>query len=230
MNIRNNKTLFKIAKWIKDCQVPSIKYVHLPLFYIHKYLIMLTAKVLNCLWFIPLFKARCRQCGKGLRLHGGMPYVRDNNLVLIIGSDVSLEKTSFTSNVMMEYPFVRLGDNVHISKDVDIVAYKLVDIGDNCMIAKGCYITDTDSHPTEPEKRLRGDDVHKDEPKPVTLERNVWLGVNCIILKGVTIGENSVIGAGSVVRKNVPPNSVVMGPISKHLSIDVINKIKEEQK
>jgi len=58
--------------------------------------------------------------------------------------------------------------------------------------------------------------------KPITIENNVWLGGNVTVLAGVTIGENSVIGAGSVVTKNIPPNTLAVGNPCK-----VIKEIKQ---
>jgi len=51
---------------------------------------------------------------------------------------------------------------------------------------------------------------------PIIIEDNVWIGTNCIILKGVTIGSGSIIGAGSVVTKNVPPNEIWCGSPASH--------------
>ena len=83
-----------------------------------------------------------------------------------------------------------------------------IKIGNNAKIGPDCVIVDSDFHVVEPDRRS----VYcEGEDKGVEIERNVWIGMRCIILKGVTIGENSVIGAGSVVTKDVEPNSVYAG-------------------
>jgi len=89
-----------------------------------------------------------------------------------------------------------------------VAAAKSVQIGRDVLCGVNTFISDTDWHPRDPVDRLLG---HTGSVAPVVIEDNVWLGANVIVLKGVTIGRNSVIGAGSVVSKSIPPNSVATG-------------------
>jgi len=76
-------------------------------------------------------------------------------------------------------------------------------------IGANTTIIDTDFHPLDPNaRRLRPNDGLT---APIVIENDVFIGMNCLILKGVTIGADSVVGAGSVVTRNVPANSVVVG-------------------
>ena len=81
-----------------------------------------------------------------------------------------------------------------------------VTIGDNVFIAPnvGLY---TAGHPLDVRQRNR----YLEYAKPITIGNNVWIGGGCILLPGVTIGKNSVIGAGSVVTRPIPPNCVAVG-------------------
>src|ERR1700730_14215305 len=103
-----------------------------------------------------------------------------------------------------------------------IMAEDKIDIGSHCLISWNVGIADSDFHPLEPAQRLIDSQAlapfFKDRPQrpklrtaPVIISDNVWIGMNATILKGVTIGENSVVAAGSVVTKSVAPNSVVAG-------------------
>ncbi len=103
-----------------------------------------------------------------------------------------------------------------------IMAEDKIDIGSHCLISWNVGIADSDFHPLEPAQRLIDAQAlapfFKDRPArpklktaPVRIADNVWIGMNAVILKGVTIGENSIVGAGSVVTKSVPPNTVVAG-------------------
>ncbi len=84
-----------------------------------------------------------------------------------------------------------------------------VDIADHVMIGPNVNII-TSGHPLEPAQRRA-----YIEAKPIVIEKNVWIATGATILGGVTIGENSVVGAGAVVTKDVPPNSFVAGVPAK---------------
>lgn len=103
-----------------------------------------------------------------------------------------------------------------------VMAEERIEIGSHCLISWNVGIADSDFHPIAPAQRII--DAHalapffKDRPPrpklrtvPVIISDNVWIGMNAVILKGVTIGENSVVAAGAVVTKSVPPNVVVAG-------------------
>jgi acetyltransferase-like isoleucine patch superfamily enzyme len=103
-----------------------------------------------------------------------------------------------------------------------VMAEELIKIGSYCLISWNVGIADSDFHPLEPAQRLIDAQAlapyFKDRPPrpklktaPVKICDNVWIGMNAVILKGVTIGENSVVAAGSVVTKSVEPNVVVAG-------------------
>ena len=102
-----------------------------------------------------------------------------------------------------------IGDNVLISPGVRILSAKRITIGNSCMFGRGAYVTDSDWHGVYDRNEVAG------SPKEVTLEDNVWIGDSAIICKGVRIGKNSIIGAGSVVTKNVEPNSIYAGNPAK---------------
>jgi acetyltransferase-like isoleucine patch superfamily enzyme len=89
------------------------------------------------------------------------------------------------------------------------MAAESIIIGDACMIAHGVYISDADWHGIYDRAEPVGN------TNPVILEDNVWIGDSATVCKGVTIGKNSIIGAGAVVTKNVPPNSIFAGNPAK---------------
>jgi acetyltransferase-like isoleucine patch superfamily enzyme len=111
-----------------------------------------------------------------------------------------------------------IGANSYIGDDCLLSSACEITIGDDVLIAHGVQIFDNDSHPVELEARKRDFAAilsgGKREPiagAAVRVESHAWIGFNAIILKGVTIGEGSVVGAGSVVVRDVPPFTVVAG-------------------
>ena len=109
-----------------------------------------------------------------------------------------------------------IGDDVIIGMNCTFVDNQEIHIGNQVMIAPNVQIY-TASHPVLPQERLvenweeKGTAYFRTFAKPVTIEDNVWLGGGVIILPGVTIGKNSVIGAGSVVTRSIPANCVAVG-------------------
>ena len=103
-----------------------------------------------------------------------------------------------------------------------LMAEERIEIGSHCLVSWNVGIADSDFHPLEPAQRLVDAKAlapfYENRPArpklrtaPVIIADNVWIGMNAVILKGVSIGENSVVAAGSVVTKSVPANSVVAG-------------------
>ncbi|BAY22219.1 maltose transacetylase [Calothrix sp. NIES-2100] len=108
------------------------------------------------------------------------------------------------------------GDRLYMNYGCVILDCNTVHIGDNVLCAPHVQIY-TAYHPTEPEIRLTG----KELAAPVKIGNNVWIGGSAIICPGVTIGDNTTIGAGSVVVKDIPNNVVAAGNpcrIIRHLS------------
>jgi len=100
---------------------------------------------------------------------------------------------------------IKIGDNVLLSPGVKIASAESITVGNNCMIAAESYISDCDWHGI----------YNRTRPfrcsAAITLKDNVWIGFRSIIGKGITIGENSIVAAGSVVTSDVPANVIVGG-------------------
>lgn len=104
---------------------------------------------------------------------------------------------------------IRVGRNVFINQNCTIYDLGGVDIGDDVLIGPNVSIITT-GHPLEPSQRRDGVTA-----APIVIERNVWIAAGATIIGGVTVGENSVVAAGAVVTKDVPPNSLVAGVPAK---------------
>jgi len=113
-----------------------------------------------------------------------------------------------------------IGRNTSIRNSLIASATK-IEIGDDIFISWGCTIFDHDSHALGWKHRQQDIDRHHEKNwtyvaiKPVKIGNKSWIGLNAIILKGVEIGEGSVVAAGSVVTKSVPPWTLVSGNPAK---------------
>jgi maltose O-acetyltransferase len=101
---------------------------------------------------------------------------------------------------------IHIGNNVFLNINCMIIDNNRVEFGDYAMVGPGVQVY-TAAHPLDAKSRNQG----WEETKPVTIGNSVWIGGSAILLPGVTIGERSVIGAGAVVTKDVPPSVVVAG-------------------
>lgn len=111
---------------------------------------------------------------------------------------------------------IHIGNNFYANFNLTILDEAPVTIGDNAFIGPNVNIY-TACHPIDPKER----NTSIQWAEAVTIGNNVWVGGNSTILPGVTIGDNCVIGAGSVVTKDVAPNTVVGGNparVIKHIS------------
>jgi maltose O-acetyltransferase len=104
-----------------------------------------------------------------------------------------------------------IGEANAFSNNVSIVANESITIGDRCLIGELTSIIDSDCHEINPATRNRSAGA----TKPVVIGNNVWLGSRVLVLKGVTIGDNSVIAAASVVTKPISDNSIAGGNPAK---------------
>lgn len=127
------------------------------------------------------------------RYHGGMPFY---TTLWAEGSESSIS----------------IGDNCRIN-GAYIHAKSSITIGKNCVLAAGITIIDNNGHETYSKNRTIGSDA----PSPIKIGNNVWIGMNAIILKGTTIGDNSIISAGSIVKGIFPNNSIICGNPATHV-------------
>ena len=105
---------------------------------------------------------------------------------------------------------LNIGNNVGMS-DVTITCHERITIGNNVLLGVGAQIRDTDNHSLNPKDRINGLDWKNKKTSPIIINDNVFIGAYSFILKGVTVGNNSIIGACSVITKNIPDNEIWAG-------------------
>ena len=126
-----------------------------------------------------------------------------------------------TAPFYCDYGFnITIGENFYTNHNVTILDGAKVTFGDNVFIAPNCVFS-TAGHAIDSEQRAKGLEI----ARPITVGNNVWIGANVSVLPGVTIGSSSMIGAGSVVNKDIPEGVIAAGNPCR-----VIRKITEEDK
>jgi acetyltransferase-like isoleucine patch superfamily enzyme len=139
-------------------------------------------------------------------LHGDvLEALRDGRLE--IGANVLFEPDAW---ITMPAPArVRIGGGTFLNIGVMVAALELVEIGEHCMFANGCVVSDADHRYDDPVKPVPWQGFTSKGPTRVG--DNVWCGANVVITSGVTVGERCVIGANSVVTSDLPPFSIAAG-------------------
>ena len=141
---------------------------------------------------------RVRLRGRARVRNDGKMHIADR--VQLVSDVATLELVTGPDGVLdiEERTFINYGTSISASSRVTI--------GPRCQIGTYVIIMDNGFHRLEPERRLE-----RPESAPVSIGENVWLGARVVVLPGVTIGRDSVIGAGSVVTRSIPPRTVAVG-------------------
>jgi len=180
--------------------------------------------VIKTIYYSLKFKSKIF-VGKGtvINLHRQSKII--NTGVLFIGCDFSLpQKTVLdiynngtlktdgivkinngTKIMIWKNAILSIGNGSYINEHSRVQCRKSIKIGENCAISWNVNILDTDEH------EIIIDGKRKQKEKEVIIGNHVWIGCNCTILKGVNIGDGAVIGAGTVVTKDIKVKSLVVG-------------------
>ena len=138
---------------------------------------------------------------------------RKRNSILIKSGFHAEKNASITSPIYFEFGNVKLIGDVFINANCNFLDNALITIDDKTMIGPNVTIC-TVNHFASPEKR------HEDNIiQPVKIGKNVWIGAGAVILPGVTVGDNSIIAANSVVNRNVPANSLYAGTPARFIKM-----------
>lgn len=176
----------------------------------------------NRIVFFPR-KLKLKKCGRRVIFESS--FVLSGESYITLGDNIrikprlQLEAIDTLGNTKFT-PEIVIGDDVSINYDVHIACINKVVIGKGVLIASKVFISDhghgdtcTETLQIPPSKRTLY------SKGPVIIEENVWIGEGAAIMPGVTIGRNSIIGANSVVTKDIPPFSVAVGTPARVIQI-----------
>jgi acetyltransferase-like isoleucine patch superfamily enzyme len=157
-----------------------------------------------------IVRLKVNECGKGLQ-SSTIKIYKEKSGQIILGNNVFLSKNVQINSKGRFF----IGDNSQVGRNTIFYCSDSIKISNNCLISWNVTFMDNDAHPID------SDTV---KCSPICVEDNVWIGCNSIILKGVHIGKGSVVAAGSVVTKDVPPNCLVAGNPAKIIRNNVVWK------
>lgn len=144
-----------------------------------------------------------------LKLTGKGHITFGDNFMFVSGEHINPISSNLQGSI-----YVEEGGKLTIGNNVGMTSTRMwvhdsITIGDNVKIGACCLLMDTDTHQLDYLERRQG--VGQIKSAPITIEDDVWIGAHTIVLKGVTIGARSVIGAGSVVTKDIPTDCIAAG-------------------
>jgi len=198
---------------IKKIEIPNILIINFMYKFIFKIWSFLSSVIFKLYHFFivkPIFQSFTKHCGHSLFIESKIPQVW-NSPDIYIGDNVKLSGyTSFFGCPFLKTKSqLKIGNNSYIGYSTTLAIGKKIEIGENVKIAAHCFLAGYYGHPIDPEKRKMN---HNEENiGSIKIKDNVWIGTNAKIMKNITIGENSIIAAGSVVTKDVPENVIVAG-------------------
>lgn len=182
-------------------------------------------------WNIVKMRLLGVKLGKGASMMNKVYVHVDDGAKVMIGSHFAINSGDNTNPLcgnsrcsiyVAEGAKLTIGDWSGISRGC-LWATDNISIGNHVNIGANCVIMDGDMHNTN--WRLRHNDRQFGQSvpfkkRPIVIEDDVWLGANCLILKGVTIGANSIVGAGSVVTKDIPADCIAAGNPCKIIKVN----------
>ena len=147
---------------------------------------------------------------KGFLKSQGRNYTQVGEILFHAGSQLEIGELNILSqNFDIEVKGnLSIGSRNYFNKKLKIVCFEKIVIGDDCIIADSVHFYDHDHNYRDLKQLIRQQGY---TTKPIKVGNNVWIGAKATILKGVTINDGTVIGAGSIVTKDVPANAIVAG-------------------
>ncbi len=198
------------------------------LYKLHVFLRESWIQLIRFCYFEPLFRSQCTHVGDGLRMEQ-LPYIQGQGRIFL-GVGVRFSgKPSFSfgpSAGAGGQPEIHIGDHTFIGHACGFNIGKSIRIGRHCLFSTGVHCYDLDGHPLDAGLRRAGCPTPPDAIAPIIIGDDVWVGNGALILKGVQIGDRAIIGARSVVTKDVPADTIVAGNPARVVAVPPVSQGK----
>lgn len=206
------RALYDLTRWGQRANLPVVPGLHKTLYFLHRLTVGGISRLAHALWYKPLFQSRLERPAPRLFLCDGMPLV-EGPLRIRLGSDCRVNgvMTITGRSIGAETPELVVGDNVDLGWGARISVGRRIEIGNNVRLAPGVLLLGYPGHPVEAAARARGESETLDQVGDIILEDDVWLASRVIVMKGVRIGRGTIVAAGSVVTRDLPPFVIAAG-------------------
>ena len=208
--------LYRVGKGLRRAEVPYFA-PFWKLMYVERSIrVNVWRNFWRAAYYQPLFRSRCVRCGRGLSIEGrSLPLILGSPLIEV-GDKVRLNsQITIAAHKNAEDPRLVIGSDSGIGHGCRITIGEGVFIGERVHIAAGTFIAGYDGHPVDPAARRAG--LPDEVPPPIRIGNDVWIGSGAMIRKGISIGDEAVVAARSVVTRDVPPGALVGGIPAKIL-------------
>jgi acetyltransferase-like isoleucine patch superfamily enzyme len=182
--------------------------------------VYITLSLRSLSWRI-ILKVNGGGMGKKVRIYEGVKLASKRGCPIHLGDHVSLEKGVVLST--SEKGKIKIGNDVYVGEYSILTSNEEIEIGDHVLISPHNDVVDFNHLYENPDVPIGQQGIRA---KKITIQDDAWIGSGCKILMGVTIGKGAVIGAGSIVTKDVPSYHVVVGNPAQTIKV----RGKEEQK
>ena len=200
------RRLYRLIRAARTFEVPVIPGVHRALYQVHRGLGAALGTFLRVFYYTPIFKSQLEGPAPRLYLYSGLPLVT-GALRIRLGADCRVSGiTTFSGRTSGDRtPSLEVGSNVDIGWQNTIAVGRRVVIGDHCRLAGQVFLAGYPGHPIDPAARARGEAETEDQVGDIILEEDVWLATGVKVMGGVRIGRGTIVAAGSVVTRDLPP-------------------------
>ena len=205
--------LFRRLKQLRRWEMPAPRLLFTPAYWGYCALRDGLSALVRLLWWTPLLRGRVHSAGRGLYLYGGLPFI-SGPVDIRLGTDCRLSgQTTISGRTVAAHPHPRLqvGDNVDIGWMTTLAVGRRILIGDNVRIAGRSLLAGYPGHPLDAARRAAGLPETDDQVGDIVLEADVWLATGVSVMAGVRIGRGTVVAAGSVVTRDLPPGVLAGG-------------------